>query len=127
MTVETLESRGSALIGRTQVQAREKKDGEKPVGRGEVFSTGLETRGKIFFRDLGHWENIFFEGRKVFFRDLGHRGRRRFFHFPPVEGAGEARQCALGDGLVTRRVRGFYPVVPTIYYPLSPNHSTLPR
>lgn len=102
------------------MQAREKKDGEKPVGGGEVFSTGLETRGKIFFRDLGHRENIFFEGRKVFFRDLGRRERRRFFHFPPVEGAGEARQCALGDGLVTRRVRGFYPVVPTIYYPYHP-------
>ena len=109
------------------MQAREKKDGEKPVGRGEVFSTGLETRGKIFFRDQGHWESIFFEGKKVFFRDLGHRRGRRFSHFPPVEGVGEARQCALGDGLVTRRVQGVYPGIPTFYYPLSPNHSTLPR
>lgn len=127
MTVETLESCGSARSGRTQVRAGKKKEGEKPVGSGEVFSTGPETCGKVFFRDLGHWENIFFEGGKVFFRDLGHRGRRRFFHFPPVGGAGEARQCALGDGLVTCRVQGVYPVVPTFYYPLSPNHSTLPR
>lgn len=126
MTVETLESCGSARSKCTQVRAEEKKEGGKPVGGREVFSAALETRGKVFFRDLGHWENIFFGGREVFFRDLGHRGRRRFFHFPPVEGAGEARQCALGDGLVTRRVQEVYPVVPTFYYPLSLNHSTLP-